>query len=171
MHTGVHSGGTGITRHSRTRMVLTAYGVLSPATNSSCHRRRRMDGPHARLGLKTFADLTPATGARTTRFCRTQLRRSSYAPDHSREARPAILLRAQRCRVHRIPHPTSVTIREAPLMRDGMARTNHRFRKNRSQLFFVGTGDPISLMRLTKFVFARRRFFVPLRRTTIRTWT
>jgi hypothetical protein len=47
MHTSVHSGGTGITRHSRTRMVLTAYGELSPATNSSCHRRRQIDGGSA----------------------------------------------------------------------------------------------------------------------------
>jgi hypothetical protein len=30
------------TRHSRTRVVLTAYFVLSPATNSSCHRHRRI---------------------------------------------------------------------------------------------------------------------------------
>ncbi|MEH2562989.1 hypothetical protein [Bradyrhizobium sp. AZCC 2289] len=41
---------------------------------------------------KTSADLTPATGAGTTRFCRTHQRRSSVAPvDRSRaEARPAI---------------------------------------------------------------------------------
>jgi hypothetical protein len=35
------------------------------------------------------------------------------------------------------PVPTSVTIREAPLMRDGMARRNHVFLKNRSDLFFA----------------------------------
>jgi hypothetical protein len=40
-----------------------------------------------RLGFaKTSADLTPATGARTTRFCRTQQRRSSCA-DQSLTAR------------------------------------------------------------------------------------
>jgi hypothetical protein len=52
-------------------MVLTAYIVLSPATNSSCHRHRRIEGFAApgRADL-TSADLTPATGARTTRFCR-----------------------------------------------------------------------------------------------------
>jgi hypothetical protein len=33
-----------ITRHSRTRMVLTAYSALSPATNSFCHRHRRIEG-------------------------------------------------------------------------------------------------------------------------------
>jgi hypothetical protein len=48
------------------------------------------------VGLtKTSADLTPATGARTTRFCRTLQRRSSCAPvDRSRETRPATPLRA-----------------------------------------------------------------------------
>jgi hypothetical protein len=52
-------------------MVLTAYVVLSPATNSSCHRHRRING-FAGPGRvkKTSADLAPATGARTTRFCR-----------------------------------------------------------------------------------------------------
>src|SRR5512136_1892226 len=33
-----HHGRTGITRHSRTRMVLTAYFVISPAIGLSCHR-------------------------------------------------------------------------------------------------------------------------------------
>jgi hypothetical protein len=52
----------------------------------------------------TSADLTPATGARTTRFCRTQQHRSSVAPaDRSQtEVCPANPKRARRCRVHRI---------------------------------------------------------------------
>src|SRR5882762_5842872 len=59
-------------------MVLTAYVVLSPATNSSCHRRQRIKG-FAGPGWadETSADLTPATGARTTQFCRPLQRRSS----------------------------------------------------------------------------------------------
>jgi hypothetical protein len=36
-----HHRSTGITRHSRTRMVLTVSFVLSPVTGLSCHRRRR----------------------------------------------------------------------------------------------------------------------------------
>jgi hypothetical protein len=53
---------------------------------------------------KTSADLTPATGARTTRFCRTPQHRSS-ARRHSLTSRspPCDPLRARRCRVHRIP--------------------------------------------------------------------
>jgi hypothetical protein len=91
-------------------MVWTAYFVLSPATNSSCHRHRRMDDL-AEPGWvrKTSADLTPATGARTTRLCRT---RASICRlrvvDRSRgSTRPAITSRARRCRVHRIPSQRS----------------------------------------------------------------
>ena len=53
---------------------------------------------------KTSADLTPATGARTTRFCRTPQHRSS-ARRQSLTSRspPCDPLRARRCRVHRIP--------------------------------------------------------------------
>src|SRR5436190_19576202 len=52
-------------------MVLTAYFVLSPATNSSCHRHPRIKGLYqARSGRLASADLTPATGARTTPLCR-----------------------------------------------------------------------------------------------------
>ena len=66
---GSHHGRTGITRHSRTRMVLTAYGALSLATNSSCHHHRRISGlAEPGWAHKTSADLTPATGARTTRL-------------------------------------------------------------------------------------------------------
>jgi len=42
MHTSIHSGRTGNHPASPHAMVLTAYAVLSPATNSSCHRRRRI---------------------------------------------------------------------------------------------------------------------------------
>src|SRR6202795_3045839 len=42
-----------------------------------------------RWGRNTSADLTPATGARTTRFCRTPQHRSSARCNRSREIRPA----------------------------------------------------------------------------------
>jgi hypothetical protein len=59
-------------RHSP-RNGFTAYAALSPATNSSCHRHRRIEGFVAPgWADQTSADLTPATGARTTQFCRTQ---------------------------------------------------------------------------------------------------
>jgi hypothetical protein len=68
-----------IARHSRTRMVLTAYFALSLVTSSFL--------PPSPRGLKGFAcpvgppkpprDLTPATGARTTRLRRTRRPRKS----------------------------------------------------------------------------------------------
>jgi len=39
-----HTGTAGALRHSL-RNGFTAYGALSPATNSSCHRRQRISGP------------------------------------------------------------------------------------------------------------------------------
>ena len=77
---------------------------------------------------ETSADLTPATGARTTRFCRTRAARASpkqaspgFAKPESSAVRPArrrsltkskglspaIPPRARRCRVHRIPSQRS----------------------------------------------------------------
>src|ERR1700687_409789 len=52
-------------------MVLTAYSVLSPATNSSCHRHPRIK-VLSKPGRADFtsANLTTATGPRTTRLCR-----------------------------------------------------------------------------------------------------
>jgi hypothetical protein len=123
---------TGITRHSRTRMVLTVYAALSPATNSSCRRHRRIEG-FAEPGWvqKTSADLTPATGARTTRFCRPRAACAKAFDglgthpqkfwrrrfQHRSSARrlgltglatcPARALRARRRRVHRIPSQRS----------------------------------------------------------------
>jgi hypothetical protein len=99
-------------------MVLTAYFVLSPATNSSCHRHRRIKGL-SKPGWTdlTSANLTPATGARTTRLHRPRKAPFVSAPfDRSQvlSTRPAITSRAQRCRVHRIP-PRVRDDRDTPL--------------------------------------------------------
>src|SRR6266702_7598712 len=108
-------------------MVLTVYGALSPATNSSCHRRLTdCMASHIPLGLSVPPrDLTPTTGARTTRLRRPQQCRSSRAPlliAHEFEL-------ALRSHAHttssRPPHPAPrfVTIgRNAPLHRGGMGR-------------------------------------------------
>ena len=74
-----HTGSAETLRHPP-RNGFTAYGALFPTTNSSCHRHRRIEGfVEPGWARKTSADLTPATGARTTRFCRTLWRRSSCA--------------------------------------------------------------------------------------------
>src|SRR6266700_45698 len=139
MRTSIHSGGTGNIRHSP-RNGFTTYDALSPATNSSCHRRRRIDGPRARLGFsKTFVDLTPATGARTTRFCRTLRRRSStrrvsltsfHSPCDSHFRADAAASTASHLHVR--------DDRDTPLYgRGGMARGKHIFLKNGSHLFLL----------------------------------
>jgi hypothetical protein len=71
----------------------------------SCHRRRRIEGLANPVGFaKTSAGLTPATGAGTTRLCRTLQRRPSARPDRSRAfARPATT--STRPTLPRPPHP------------------------------------------------------------------
>ena len=82
------SGHTGITRHSP-RNGFTAYNVLSRATGLSCHPRRRK---------LLFTDLTPASG------------RQDHTPSPSASAAPV----KRAARVHRIPPPRFVTLRNAP---------------------------------------------------------
>ena len=117
-----HTGTAGAARHSL-RDGFTAYTVLSPETNSSCLRRRRIEDP-AKSGWdrNISAGLTPATGARTTRLCR------PLQPPFV-GARPSLmskltlrrLLARPACRGHRSPHPTSVTIAIRPSCGRGMA--------------------------------------------------
>ena len=78
-------GGPQVRRNTRPslRSGFTAYAVLSPEPNSSGLRRRRIgDRSKARSGPTISISLTPATGARTTRFCRPQLP-SQVAPTGS----------------------------------------------------------------------------------------
>src|SRR5438034_7743744 len=81
MHTSIHSGGTGKHPAFPTQWFYGLY-VISPATNSSCHRRPTdCTASHIPVGLSVPPrDLTPTTGARTTRLPRPQQRRSSRAP-------------------------------------------------------------------------------------------
>ena len=74
-----HTGTVGTLRHSL-RNGFTAYGALSPETNSSCLRRWRISGWSNPVGSTSPPlNLAPATGVGTTRFCRTHQRRSSCA--------------------------------------------------------------------------------------------
>ena len=57
-----HTGSAEAIRHSL-RNGFTAYAVLSPATNSSCHRRRRIDGfCETRLGSQNLRRLDTSNG-------------------------------------------------------------------------------------------------------------
>jgi len=131
---------TGISRGIRPslRNGLTAYNALSLETNSSClHRWRIDDPPTPGWARQISASLTPATGARTTRLRRTQLRRSSGTLA-SLTGKPALLSpsRARRFRVHRSPAQRPWRSRYAPLAgRDGSgSRTDLGFA--RSGFFF-----------------------------------
>jgi hypothetical protein len=77
-----------ITRHSRTRVVLTVSFVLSPVTGLVCHRHPRdvSRGLDASVGASGPHDFAVRAGA----------------------------IRQRRIRVHRIPCPTSVTIAKRP---------------------------------------------------------
>jgi hypothetical protein len=101
---------------------FTAYTALSSATNSFCHRRRRIEGSsNPGWARKTSAGLTPATGARTTRFCRPHQRRSSPRRLIAHEPRFTLQLpRATTLPRQPLPAPTFVTMANAP-SRDGMA--------------------------------------------------
>jgi hypothetical protein len=116
-----HTGTAGAARHSL-RSGLTAYTELSPETSSSCLRRRRIEGlPKPGRVDFSSAGLTPATGARTTRLCRTQPRQSSARCVRSRtEARPANTTTRPTLPRPPQPAPTFVTMANAPLPgRDG----------------------------------------------------
>ena len=126
-------------------MVLTAYPALSPATNSSCHRRQRIKVLPARSGSRTSADLTPATGARTTRFCRPRIAPFVLRdPDRSRaKTRPAINS-ARRAAASTATRPNVRDDGQRPSYRNGIAKatTVSGFRK---AFFGVGTGHPNQL--------------------------
>ena len=107
----------GFTRHSRTRMVLTAYFVLSPVTGLVCHRHQADMAQSARSGGHASADLTPASGRQdhttspsATSICRPPARRSLTGnPPCHHLARPT---------PPRPPHPAPNVRddRETPLM-------------------------------------------------------
>ena len=67
-----HTGSAETLRHSL-RNGFTAYALLSPATNSSCHRRCRLEADRSGRIVSATGSLAPATGVGTTRFCRTRI--------------------------------------------------------------------------------------------------
>jgi hypothetical protein len=114
-----------ITRHSRTRMVLTVSFVISLVIGLSCHH------PHA-----------------MPKHCR-ELTSASRCQDHttSPSALAAPVLRRQS--VHRIPHPTSVTIAKRPSCgagRNRLYRCFYQFEKR--NIFREGAGQ--ELVRATR---------------------
>ena len=100
---------------------LTAYTALSLETNSFASIAGGLKDRRTGWVDVSSAGLTPATGARTTRLCRTQLRQSSTRRVRSRtKARPANTATRRTLPRPPQPAPTSVTMANAPLPeRDG----------------------------------------------------
>ena len=96
-HERRHHGRTGITRHSRTRMVLTVSFALSSVIGLFCHRRKRNAQALSPLDASVEASGPHDFAVRVRTF------------------------RQARIRVHRIPPPTSVTIAKRPSFGDGTA--------------------------------------------------
>jgi hypothetical protein len=131
-HERSRHGRTGITRHSRTRMVLTVSFALSSETGLSCLRRRRI----------IIRQLDASVGA-------------SGPHDFAvRRLHPS----SSRCIcVHRIPLPTSVTIAKRPSSGNRMAGDMDVIWGRREAKYFLGedwTGS-ISLIWFDKFAFRR----------------
>jgi hypothetical protein len=151
-------------------MVLTVSSVLSSATNSSCHRHRRINGvTKPGWARDTSADLTPATGVRTTRLRRTWQHRSSPHGwlAHRLDACPAL---TRATTLPRPPHPapTFVTMANAPLPgRDSAIRAGDLASKGRN-IFFAPRLDRAnqieSLRQIRLLAHVRRRgFYTPHR--------
>src|ERR1700720_24296 len=107
-------------------MVLTAYVGLSPVTGLFCHRHSQSEVLSLPGWAKqNSANLTLASGRQDhTILPSAAIVSRQRAVDRSQiqRTRPAIPSHAKRCRVHRIPCPTSVTIAKRPSVWDGMAR-------------------------------------------------
>ena len=136
-----------------------------------------------RLGRPASADLAPATGVRTTRFCRTRTRaspggfagsgtlpaiswrrrkqcRSSCAPLLAHGNRPANKPARRHCRVHHIPSRVRDD-RDPPLLGDEMTRSGELICPAKpAKCFFHGDWTTqITLKSLRKLKFTRSGFF------------
>jgi len=136
-----HTGTVGAFRHSL-RNGFTAYTVLSPATNSSCHRhwrieglskpgwvdappsawhQQRVPGPHGFAVRSLPTSLRPPSSETGLRRVKPGIGAGRLRAVFAHGPRPALRTRprAQRCRVHRVP-PQRSWRWPTPLYRDGM---------------------------------------------------
>jgi len=116
-----HTGTDGTLRHSL-RNGFTAYAVLSPATNSSCHRRWRIKADQS--GRTDFASAQLGTSNGCQDHTVLPYASAPYvlrAMNRSRiDDPPCDQLARRRCRVHHIPHQRPWRSRYAPPL-GGMA--------------------------------------------------
>jgi hypothetical protein len=146
-------------------MVLTAYSELSPATNSSCHRRRRIKVHRDPVGLVNLRRLDTSNGCqdhtvlpyaatltdpRLAMCCQPHFSKGVEAPfvhapvDCSRalpqwKARPAIPLRDDAA-ASTASHPNVRDDRDTSLSRDGMARNKEMIWVRKKREYFCEGG-------------------------------
>src|ERR1700690_1990780 len=114
-------------------MVLTVSFALSLVTGLSCHHRPR----------PLPANLTPASGRQdhttspSAPVSTKAARRSWYRSRRSFSEGGSASLVLRRRRVHRIPHPTSVTIAKRPSCEAGCAKDAGDLGEARSEIFFA----------------------------------
>ena len=85
-----HHGRTGITRHSRTRMVLTASFVISPVIGLSCHRRQRINACPRPVGPTCHHRLDAGVEASGPHDFTVRCNRRSSARRSTAHGRPAL---------------------------------------------------------------------------------
>src|SRR5437870_6083273 len=107
-------------------MVLTAYFVLSPATNSSCHRHRRIKVCLSPVGPTSLRQLDTSNGCQDHTALPSAATSFVSTPQIAHKVQLALRLpmRARGCRVHRIP-PRVRDDRDTPLC--GVGREGYRF--------------------------------------------
>jgi hypothetical protein len=160
MHTSIHSGGTGIIRHSprdgfnKLPRALPGDEFLLPPSPCEFTADRKpgwADRASTRLSTSNGCqDHTPSPSATLPLVLRARI-------THGLLARPATGLRARPCRVHRSPRSTSVTIAIRPSDERGMREGKHRSRRRQSELFFAsGLDDPNQLDRACEIRFLAR---------------
>jgi hypothetical protein len=113
-HKHSHHGHTGTARHSP-RNGFTGSFVLFPGTGLSCPRHRRKSAS---------ADLTPASGRQ----------------NHTTSPSATSSVRLCAPRVHRIPHPTFVTIAKRPSWRVWNGKCSIAVSTKRNSKIFFATG-------------------------------
>jgi hypothetical protein len=144
------------------------------ARKDSHHRFAGTFRRSLRNGLTAYSELSPVTGFLATVASRRiprSLTSASGCQDHTAlpyAKAPSVntQLRARRCRVHRTPHPTSVTIAKRPSDGCGMARFVELIWVGREGIYFSRrdwTGS-ITLIWLHEIPGMRRKIPVHLRR-------
>jgi hypothetical protein len=180
-----HTGSAETLRHSP-RNGFTAYAVLSPATNSSCHRRQRIDGsprpgwagvpprtwrqqrasgPHGFAVRDTSSPRGFAGPGTPPAKILAKAKNSAVRPARRcslTENRPANKPARRRCRVHHIPSRVRDD-RDPPLLGDETARTGDLICLTKPAKCFCGRDwtTQISLKFQRKLKFTRSGFFGP----------